>query len=601
MNATTAPGVSPLFYPKSVAVVGVSRDATKWGHRFAQNVVAGGFTGNLFSVNPSFNGEAAGTVNVPGEAVASIADIPTRVDVAVAAVPQSQLEAAVRACASAGTRVMIVPGAGFAERSHEGAQLQRTVIDVAADAGMRILGPNCFGAFGASARANLTPYPDLPTGRIGFISQSGNLALAMCEELRKRTLGFSLLSSLGNQSDVNVVDVLKVAAVDPETSVITMYLEGLPRDSGAAFLQMVEHCTALGKKVVVLKGGLSAAGTSASASHTASIAGEHLLWKAFLADAGAIHVENLEELVDVAQCAAVMPDLTEHSRDGAIIIADGGGDSVLAADAAESAGLGLATLSPDTLAFLDQQAPPDAPRNPGLNPLTLDTRGGLEDDPELLARVAEFVVQDEAVNLVVVSGLFGGYEHQQAAELRVVERLAKLAARGYPIAVHSWYTNPDSPTVQALRANAIPVFATVSRLMNAVGALLPQQQPARPRDPLRAQVATSRAPVAMSRVLELLASAGVDTQDVRVVESVADAVQAAADIDGRVVVKVADTAYVHKSEVGGVRLNLRQDEVADAALDLTNRLQARELNRPWFPGGSGYWISTRGWSLRWAS
>ncbi|HEX7993179.1 MAG TPA: CoA-binding protein, partial [Streptosporangiaceae bacterium] len=399
-SARARTSLDHMFRPKVIAVVGASRDPAKWGRRVLEYTGRGGFGGALYGVNPS-----VADLNVPGvRTVPALSDIDQPIDLAVLARPASATAELLEECAASGVRSVLITAAGFGELGGEHLASEQRMVARAREAGIRLLGPNTFGMFVADSRVNLTPREHIPRGSVAMLSQSGNVVVGMYEQARQAGIGFSACVGVGNQVDVGLGELLTYFASDPGSDAAAVYVEGL-RGSGAEFRAGLAACRAAGKPVVVLKAGRSRHAASAVATHTGALASDERVWHAVLADAGAIQVGSTRDLVDTL---AVACSVGRHGG-RAMVITDGGGDSVMAIDWLTASGLSMATLSAKTRAALDDLIPAAAPRAEGRNPVTLDTAGGVEDDPMLLARCARLAAEDDGVDVIVAGGLFGGY------------------------------------------------------------------------------------------------------------------------------------------------------------------------------------------------
>jgi acetyl coenzyme A synthetase (ADP forming)-like protein len=353
-----ARSIRRLLSPKSIAVIGASRQPGAIGHQVFRNVLSGHFAGPAYPVHPAAHDVAS------VRAYPTVAEIPDDIDLAVIVVPALQVPVVVQQCVDKRVAGLVVITAGFSERSAEGAALERQLVATARGNGMRLVGPNCLGVIntdpGVSLNATFSPVP--PTrGRIGFISQSGGLGVVILDQMARRGLGLSTFVSAGNKADVSANDLLHYWQDDPNTDVILLYLEsfGNPR----AFARIARGVSRQ-KPIVAVKGGRSPAGDRAAKMHTGA---EALATPAGAVDAlflhsGVIRVDTLEELFDVAQILATQP-LPPGRR--VAIVGNAGGPGVLAADAAQAAGLDVPELSPATQDQLRTLLDPTAPvRNP---------------------------------------------------------------------------------------------------------------------------------------------------------------------------------------------------------------------------------------------
>ncbi|HSP74048.1 MAG TPA: CoA-binding protein, partial [Gaiellaceae bacterium] len=280
--------LSPLFAPRSVAVLGVSRRPEKLGYRLLQNVKERGFAGAVYPVNPS--GEAI----LGYETVRSVAALPDGVELALVSLPAAAVPEAVEALARRRVRAAVVLSSGFGEVDADGRGIQAALLATARAAGLRLVGPNCMGVFSAPAKLNGTYFWDLPraAGRISVVSQSGAYGGLIFRHLGGRGLGVARFLSIGNQADVDLAEVLEFLADDAETALVACFVEAL-RD-GRRFVEVAKRLTAR-KPLVVLKGGRSDAGRRAAGSHTGSLAGAWEVYRAAFARAGAVVAEETEE------------------------------------------------------------------------------------------------------------------------------------------------------------------------------------------------------------------------------------------------------------------------------------------------------------------
>jgi acetate---CoA ligase (ADP-forming) len=584
-----------LFDPHVIAVVGASRDPAKWGRRILEYTGRAGFGGALYGVNP-----AIADLNLPRvKTVAALADIGQPIDLAVLARPAAAVPELLDECAALGVKSILVTGAGFGELGGEHLVAERRMVARARDAGMRLLGPNTFGMFVAASGVNLTPREHIPRGSVALLSQSGNVVVGLYEQARQTGFGFSACVGVGNQVDVGLGELLAYFADDPASNTVAVYVEGL-RGSGAEFRAGLTACRQAGKSVVVLKAGRSGQAASAVATHTGALASDERVWEAVLAEAGAILVQSTQDLADTLAIARSVG--THHGR--AMVITDGGGDSVLAIDWLTASGLSMAKLSATTRSGLERLMPAAAPRVEACNPVTLDTAGGVEDDPMLLARCARLAAMDEGVDLIVVGGLFGGYPKMLDRELACAAELIELHKSGHPVVVQSAFALSDAEPIRRLRHSGITVLPTVDRVAIALSrTLLPPANDARESSaetstrapgslvagpvvarpvvagPVVARpvvagpvvagpVVTGPAVLPVSDSAAALRLVGIDVPPISVVSTPPDLAAAAAAATYPACVKIADTAVAHKSDVGGVYLNLADATEVEAAASL---------------------------------
>jgi acyl-CoA synthetase (NDP forming) len=558
-------GLGAFFSPRSVAVLGASRDPGKWGRRVLDYTRELGFEGSLYGVNP------AAASFPPAEGVRFVPDVKAigePLDLAVVALPAVKTPDAVRSCVRAGAKAVVLAASGFGERGAGGRALEEEIQAAVAGTPMRLLGPNGFGLFAAPGKLNLTPKRDLPAGHLALLTQSGNVAIALAGEATRAGIGFSACVGVGNQLDVGFGELLGYFAADDATSVIACYVEGVRRGQGCTFREGLRACRQAGKPVVVLKAGSSAQGAAAAATHTGSLAADNRVWGAVLDDAGALRVTSTEHLIDVA---AAQLHLTP-SRGRVMVLTNGGGDSVMATDAVAGAGLTMAQPAPRTVAALEALTPPDAPRVPSGNPATLDTAGGVDEDPELLARCVDAVAGDPGVDIVAVAGVFGGYHHLRDKELACVESLLATARRGVRLVFQSAYADAGEEPLERLRAGGVPVYPTVQRLAAAVATTAARGAPPAPAASPASGPGTGTRLLGLAETARLVASYGITLPELRHIKDPADLADAVTAVGYPACLKLADPAVGHKSDVGGVRLSLRDPgQVTAAARELWRR------------------------------
>jgi acetate---CoA ligase (ADP-forming) len=546
-----------LLRPKVIAVLGASRDPHKWGQRVIRYTRAAGFSGDLLAINPM-----APEGSIPGATVLqSIGDASVPVDCAFLALPRDRTAAAVVECCQAGVGTIVVAASGFGEASRSGAALEQELLELAAPSGGRILGPNCFGVYSAVPGVNLTPFEYVPKGNVALVSQSGNVSAQLFLAASKAGFGFSHCVGVGNQLDVGFGDLLAELADDPGTGAVALYVEGLPPAGGATFSEGLERCRAAGKPVVVIKAGTSRLSAAVAQTHTRSMAADDRVWDAVLDGGGAVRVRSVPEMADVLQCAVMLAP----SGRRVAVITDGGGDSVLALDALAGAKhLEPARFTDELVDQLEHLIPPAAPRVPGLNPLTLDTAGGVEDDPEVLSRCVDAVARAGVADVLVVSGLFGTYVDQRAAELRAADAMRRTVAESSVAVVFQAPLAPaESEPLSILSRAGIPFFESVDRAVRALDRLAAGPPPA--VEARTAPRGTTGRQWSATDAGELLARHGIAMPTMKTVHDLSTLTDEARGIGYPVCVKTAALDVVHKSDVGGVRVGIADEEELRAA------------------------------------
>ena len=543
--------LEPLFAPRSVAIVGASDDPAKWGNWLGRGALRGEHLRPVYLVNRN-----GGTV-LDRPAYASLHDLPDAPELVVISVPAAAFEQTVDDALAVGARALVGITAGLGELGPEAQVRERALVERVRAAGAMLLGPNCLGVFDASSDLGLASN-EFPPGSIGLISQSGNLALELGILAREVEMGFSRFASVGNQSDVDLAELVASFAAHAATELIAVYAEDF--SDGRAF---VDAAAAASTPVVLLTVGRSAASVRAAASHTGALVSDVSVVEAACRAAGAYLVSTPGEMIDLAQAL-----LRAHPLRGSrvAVVGDGGGHGAIACDVAAAAGLDLPLLSNGLAAELAAELPPTAAtRNP------VDLAGGGEQDFNSYARVAHTVLGSGEVDAVLLTGYFGGYSQysddfagQEADVAREVVRAVR--ATGRPLVAQTMYH--DSPTAAVLRAGGVPVYPGIAAAVGALAALLPRPPalgapklpPARPLPEVDGYFG-ARA---------LLEAAGIEFAAARRV-SADDAAAAAEELGYPVVLKAL--GLLHKSDAGGVAVGIAgPEELRAAVADMRRRL-----------------------------
>jgi acyl-CoA synthetase (NDP forming) len=441
-----------LFEPESVAVVGVPREPRP-GQLFLQALLDPGYGGRIYPVNPNAD-EILGLRCYP-----SVTSLPEAVDLAIIVVPTAHAASVVRECAEKGVKAAIVFTAGFSELgTEEGRERAAELMAAARDGRPRMVGPNCMGVY--VPKTGLGTFPGLPSeqGPIAFVSQSGSLSNRMAWTGSERGLAFSKVISVGNQADLEISDFLEYLAEDPETEIISAYIEGA-RDGRRLWRAL--RAAGQRKHLVVWKVGRTQSGARAASSHTGSLAGEAAIWAGLLRQAGAIQVRDMDELFDII--VALRHIGRPRGRRMAIVTGPGG-PAVSAADACEEAGLVLAELSESTKQRLGRFVPSagTSVRNP------VDVGLQLGRAAELYLRSLEATAADPGVDAVVVIGgssQAGDWE----AHLDAMGALAREAAK--PVLHVSF--GPSNPQLdRALAARGLASFASAEKALQTYARVL---------------------------------------------------------------------------------------------------------------------------------
>jgi len=319
-----------LFKPKSIAVVGASRKPGKIGYEILRNLIEYGYKGKIYPINPQAK-EILGL-----KCYKSVKEVPDEIDMAVISIPAQIILDAVKDCGEKGVKALVVITSGFSEVGN--VELEEKLVEMARSYGMRILGPNIFGIVYTPHNMNATFGPkDVIKGGIAFITQSGALGIALMGWTILEEIGLSAVVSMGNMADIDAIEVAEYLADDPNTKVITIYLEGLKPGKGREFIESMKKVT-MKKPVIIVKSGRSERGAAAAASHTGSLAGSDLIYDVAMKQCGVLRALNIEEMFDWARALATQPLAKGNNT---VIITNGGGAGVMATDAAADYGVEL--------------------------------------------------------------------------------------------------------------------------------------------------------------------------------------------------------------------------------------------------------------------
>jgi acetyl coenzyme A synthetase (ADP forming)-like protein len=551
-----------FFSPTSVAIIGASHNPEKLGYAVLNNIIQAGYKGKLYPVNPK-----GGTIlELP--AFASVLDIPDPVDLAVIVIPYKFVPAALEECGKKGVNAVVIISAGFREAGRDGYERELELVQIGKKYGLRIIGPNCLGVIDTNLPLNATFAAGMPPdGPIAFMSQSGALGTAVLDIAMAGHIGFSKFVSLGNKADISEIDLLEAWGEDPESKVILIYVEGVP--DGQKFMQVARQVTRQ-KPVIAIKSGVTAAGSRAVSSHTGSLAGSEAAYKAAFEQAGIIRVDSMESLFDNARAFAYQPLL---QGDRIAIVTNAGGPGILATDALERAGLEIIHLSPETTAALDAELPGAAS---SANPV--DVLGdALADRYEHAIKV---VLDDPHVDgLMVIVTPQAMTEIEETAH--AVGRMAQTSNK--PVLGCFMGESRISAGIDILWDYCVPNYPFPERAAGAFAAMsayrkerdMPIFTPETHTDSMLAVRelfkrvrSEGRVSIGDAEAWTVLESYGFQVPKSRLAETAEQAVSIAEDFGYPVVMKIASPDILHKTDVGGVRLNIRSASDVRDAFDL---------------------------------
>jgi acetate---CoA ligase (ADP-forming) len=533
-----------LFYPRGVAVSGSMAEG-KLGYELVKQLVEGG-AANVYACNPK--GQSA--FGVP--AFERVSQIDRPVDLVVIASPAPTVAGVLRECGAAGVHAAVIISSGFSETGNHAGETE--IMQIARQFGIRVVGPNCAGIVNTAQHLFATLETRPPAGKMAFISQSGALGGAVLSWAEEQGVGISKFVSYGNRADLDEIELLPYLAEDPETSVVALYIESV--SDGRAFRQEVSQFTRK-KPLVVIKAGRSKSGQRAALSHTGSMAGSDAVYDAVLAEAGAIRVASVEEMFDLCKGFASLPCPRGNKL---AIVTNSGGPGILTADQAEQAGLEVGAISPELKANLKGFLPPNCALN---NPVDLTVQGSGDQYQRTLAAVlGEF---DAAVAINVATP----YLDSLALARGIV---AAAQSSGKAVAANFMAGPVVKESITFLESHGVPNFPSGERA--AVGlahmARYARQSanpiayptpPAAGGEPPRATGSIVLEPDAMA----WLHRSGFPVPPFRFAVTEEEALQACQAIGFPVVMKVVSPEILHKSDFGGVILNIQDRDRASLA------------------------------------
>ena len=574
-RVATVASLSSLLYPRSIAVIGASTKPDTVGQITFQCIMENKFSGVVYPVNP--NAESVLSV----KAYPSVLDVPGNVDLAVIIVPAQFVPKVTDECGRKGVRAIIVISDGFKERGSEGAYRERELRDITLGHGMRLVGPNCMGVINTDPAVKLNAtfsriYP--PRGNVAFLSQSGGLGLAILDYAKSLNIGISTFVSVGNRADISANDMLQYWEQDPATRVILLYLEsfGNPR----TFARLARRVSAA-KPIVVVKSGSSPAGSRAASSHTGALATSEIASDALFRQTGMIRVNTLEELFAVATVLSHQP-VPKGKR--VAIVTNGGGPGILAADACEHHGLKLPEFTPETIEKLRSINKRDIGIH---NPLDLTGNATDEQYEGVLNLLAGDKVNDAVIVIfappVIVSSK--GIENVIRRVSPVFQRHRKpllaciMGHRGFTAKIDfrdklvPSYSFPEDAVLALARA------VEYGEWLRKPKGTIPKIRRIKKTDARKlvetALTRSAQRPLWLSpkEITKLLACYGIRFCETLTAKTAANATAAASKVGFPVAVKLNSSTILHKTDVGGIKLDLESEiEVRDAFNDIKSKL-----------------------------
>lgn len=556
--------VTTILAPRSVAVIGASRSRGSIGAELFHNLVSFGFHGPVYPVNPAASA-------IEGlRAYVSVLDIEGDVDLAIITVPAARVVEVARQCARKGVRALVVISAGFSEVGPDGIELQRALVEVCRDSGMRLVGPNCMGVINSSPEVQLdaTFAPDTPVrGRIGFLSQSGGLGIAVMARAQALGSGVSSFVSVGNKADISSNDLIQFWESDPETGLIMLYLEsfGNPRK-----FARIARRVSRSRPILAVKGGRTPAGNRATSSHTgALLSASDVTVDGLFQQAGVIRTDTLAELFDTALLMVSQP-LPTGKR--VAILTNAGGPAILCADACEAGGLVVPALPPDVREELASFLPAAGST---ANPVDMIASATAQD----YRRAIGVLASCEQVDALIV--IFTPPLVTQANDVvSAIHEATRDMSRQVPVA-SVFMSKDSSPHVVRSGDVAIPYYPFPENAARSLAAAAryaawrtaPEEPVSLPDgidgDRAAAVIASALALggdwMPPDEVGQLLGCYGIPIAESRIAAGAREAADAAQELDAPVALKAIAPGVLHKTDAGGVRLGLKGASAVDRA------------------------------------
>jgi len=556
-----------IFKPSSIAVIGASEDERKIGHVVFRNLVEQGFKGKVYPVNPKRR-EILGIKCYP-----SIKDIPDRVDLAIIVIPARGVPSVVKDCAEHGVKGLVVITAGFREIGEEGVKLEKEIVKLVRSANIKMVGPNCLGVINTLNRMNATFASDLPpSGRVAFFSQSGALGVALIDWAIENDFGFGKFVSLGNKADLNETDFLEYFGEDPETDIILGYIEDIK--DGKRFLEVAKRVSRV-KPVIIIKAGATEAGARAASSHTGALAGFDRAFSEAFKKAGIIRVNTIQELFETAEIFKVKKLPRGNNL---LVITNAGGPGIIAADTADKFGIRLNPMSQESIEAIIDKLPSNASL---YNPV--DVIGDATSERYK-------IVLEQAIKDSVVDGICVILTPQAITD---VENVAKEIVNINKISEKPVFAcfiggKKVKEAVKFLKSHQVPCYSDPSTAISSYRKLIDFSISKKKKEPEFPKIeipAENKEKVKL--ILEVLENAGVTSVgDENATEILTlygfefpkkalaktpeEAVKIAERIGYPVVLKVSSPNILHKTDVGGVKLNLKNaEEVYNGFIDIT--------------------------------
>ncbi len=557
-----------FFNPKSVAVVGASRTPGKVGYDILKNIIQYEYKGSIYPINPSAT-EILGI-----KTYTSLLDVPDEIDLAIVAVPPKGVLEVIEQCGKKGISAAVIITAGFRESGLEGSKLESELIKKAKETGVRFIGPNCLGLIDTYSRLNATFAAGMPAqGSIGFFSQSGALCLAVLDRALPDGIGFSKFISMGNKADISDTDIMQALAQDDKTKVILGYIEGL--NDGKRFMEVATEVSKK-KPLIILKAGITSSGAKAASSHTGALAGREAAFDAAFKQSGVIRAHTLNELFNFALAFANQP---LPLGPNVVIVTNSGGPGILAADACDKTGLQLIPLYKEIVDKLRTFLPPVASF---YNPIDILGDAGAERYEKTL----NTILNDERINALIVLLTPTAVVDVEATSNAIVNISKKIDR---PILTSFMGKKTVEPGVKILMQNNVPNYSYPEEAVSTLYAMyhynvwIKKKQKTyiqfegfkeRAKKVFDRAIEEKRDRLTDKEAYEILKAYGFSVPKTLFARTPEEAVISANKIGYPVVMKILSPHIIHKSDIRGVRINLKnKKDVENAFFDITTHVR----------------------------
>lgn len=556
--------VEKLFNPKSIAVIGASRQEGKVGHSVLKNLLQYGYPGKIYPINPKAK-EILRT-----RTYSTIFAVEGEIDLAVVAIPSQFVPSILKDCVNRGIGAVVIISAGFKESGKQGSQLERELVETIKNSSIRVLGPNCLGIIDTASSLNASFAAGMPSpGNIAFFSQSGALCTAVLDWALGEDVGFSKFISLGNKADIDEVDLLLTLADDQETKVILGYLEGV--SNGTRFMEVAKEVSRK-KPVIIIKSGRTQAGARAASSHTGTLTGLDTAYEAAFRQCGIIRAETVQTLFDYAIVFAYQP---LPRGPNLAILTNAGGPGIIAADAVENSILQMASFRENTISKLRKELPSNASI---YNPVDVIGDAGAD----RYEKAMKTIVNDPGVDsLTVILAPQAMTKIKETAE--VISKISS-AVSDKPIVSSFMGRLEVKQGIRILRSGKIPNYSYPERTISALEAMVKYRKwketpfgkilsfevnKKKAEKIFTKAKEKSEANLTTEETREVLSAYGFSLPQRIVTETSREAISAANSLGYPVVMKIVSPDILHKSDVGGVKVGITEkSQVARSFEDL---------------------------------